>query len=158
MNRGALRAASQRKPATQAKCLVLRNAESEIGGNGGCAEARSDWATGWRGCLIWGIPAVALIVSPQRYRVIVWPVLLTFMGAACILNARRCGRVHCYVTAPFFLLLGVLSLLYGVGVLPLGAHGWPTLSALFLIGSAVLTCVPEWFVGRYRSTERRNQP
>jgi len=123
---------------------------NRIGGNGGCAEAGADWATGLRGCLIWGIPAVALFVSPQRYRVIVWPVLLIFMGAACILNARRCGRVHCYVTAPFFLLLALLSLLYGAGVLPLGAHGWSTLSALFLIGSAVLTCVPEWFVGRYR--------
>jgi hypothetical protein len=137
---------------------VLRNAESEIGGDGSCAEARSDWASGLRGCLIWGIPAGALFVSPQHYLVIVWPVLLTFMGAACILNARRCGRVHCYVTGPFFLLLAVLSLLYGVGVLPLGAHGWSTLSALLLIGSAVLICAPEWFVGRYRSSEPRSQP
>jgi hypothetical protein len=140
------------------KRLVLRNAESEIGGNGGCAEAPSDWARGWRGCLIWGIPAGALFASPQRYLVLVWPVLLTFMGAACILNAGRCGRVHCYVTGPFFLLLAVLSLLYGVGVLPLGAHGWSTLSALLVIGSVVLICVPEWFVGRYRSFERRSQP
>jgi len=140
------------------KRLVLRNAESEIGGNGGCAEARSDWAGGLRGCLIWGIPAAALFASPQRYLVIVWPVLLTFMGATCILNARRCGRVHCYVTGPFFLLLAVLSLLYGVGVLPLGAHGWSTLSALLVIGSVVLICVPEWFLGRYRSSDPRGQP
>jgi hypothetical protein len=137
---------------------VLRDAESEIGGNGGCAEARSDWASGLRGCLIWGIPAVALSASPQRYLAIAWPVLLTFMGAACILNARRCGRVHCYFTGPFFLLVAVLSLLYGVGVLPLGAHGWFTLSALLVIGSAVLICVPEWLIGRYRSSEPRSQP
>jgi hypothetical protein len=132
------------------KRLVSRNAESEIGGAGGC-EHRSDWAGGLRGCLIWGIPAVALFASPQRYLVIVWPVLLTFMSTACILNARRCGRVHCYATGPFFLLLAILSLLYGVGVLPLGAHGWSKLSALLVIGSAVLICVPEWFLGRYRS-------
>ena len=138
--------------------LVLRTAEAEIGGNRACAKARSDWASGLRGCLIWGIPAAALFASPQRYLFVVWPVLLTFMGAACILNARRCGRVHCYVTGPFFLLLAVLSLLYGVGVLPLGAHGWSRLSALLLIGSAVSICVPECFVGRYRSSQPRSQP
>jgi hypothetical protein len=138
--------------------LVLRDAKSEIGVNGGCVEARLDWASGLRGCLIWGIPAVALSASPQRYLVVAWPVLLTFMGAACIVNARRCGRVHCYFTGPFLLLLAVLSLLYGVGVLPLGAHGWSTLSALLVVGSAVLIWVPEWLVGRYRSSKPRSQP
>jgi hypothetical protein len=136
---------------------MLRNAESGIAGHGRCAEARSDWASGLRGCLIWGIPAAALFASPQRYLVIAWPVLLTFMGAACILNARRCGRVHCYLTGPFFLVLAVLSLLYGVGMLPLGAHGWSTLSALLVIGTAVLICLPEWLVGRYRSSGSRRR-
>jgi hypothetical protein len=140
------------------KRLVLRNAETEIGRNGGRVDARSDWASGLRGCLIWGIPAAGLFASPQRYLVIVWPVLLTFMGTACLLNARRCGRVHCYFTGPFFLLLAVLSLLYGLGVLPLGAHGWSTLSALLVIGSVLLICAPEWFAGRYRSSEPRSRP
>jgi hypothetical protein len=64
---------------------------------------RADWAHGVRGCLTWGIPVVLLIISPLRYFVIVWPTLLTFMGVACLLNARSCGRIHCYVTEPFFL-------------------------------------------------------
>jgi len=144
-------------PSDPGKRLMLHNAESGIAGHAGCTEGRSDWASGLRGCLIWGIPAVALFASPQRYLVIAWPVLLTFMGAACILNARRCGRVHCYLTGPFFLLLAVLSLLYGVGMLPLGAHGWSTLSALLVIGSVLLICVPEWLVGRYRTSDRHSR-
>jgi hypothetical protein len=42
------------------------------------------------------------------------------------------------------LLLVDLALLYGMGVLPLDAHGWPTLSAVLIIGTVALVCVPEW--------------
>lgn len=112
----------------------------------------ADWASGVRGCLTFGIPAAILLISPTigtRYLVIVWPALLTFMGVACLLNARRCGRTHCYVTGPFFLILAGVAILYGIGTLPLGARGWSTLSATFAIGGAVLCCVPEWLFGRY---------
>ena len=112
----------------------------------------TDWARGLRAWLTWGIPVAILVISPERYFVIVWPVALTFMGVACLLNARRCGRIHCYATGPFFLLLAILGLLYGVGVLPLGARGWTRLSIALVIGSGVLLCVPEWVFGRYRSS------
>ena len=118
------------------------------------AEARVDWTRGSRGCLFWGIPAAILVISPNRYFVIVWPAVLLFMGVACLLNARRCGRIHCYATGPFFLLLAALGLLYGIGVLPLGARGWSALSLALIVGSAVLICVPEWFLGRYRLRAR----
>jgi len=36
----------------------------------------------------------------------------------------RCGRVHCYFTGPFLLAMSGASILYGAGVLPLGANGW----------------------------------
>ena len=115
---------------------------------------RADWAHGVRGCLTWGIPVVLLIISPVRYFVIVWPTLLTFMGVACLLNARSCGRIHFYVTGPFFLLLAGVGLLYGLGVLPLGVTGWSTLSVALVIGSAVFICVPEGIFGRYRSSSK----
>jgi len=95
-----------------------------------------------------------LLISPVRYFVIVWPTLLTFMGVACLLNARSCGRIHCYVTGPFFLLLAGVGLLYGLGVLPLGVPGWSTLSVALVIGSAVFICVPEWIFGRCRSSSK----
>ncbi|MGH8132290.1 MAG: hypothetical protein ACRETP_03520 [Steroidobacteraceae bacterium] len=117
-------------------------------------ESSADWARSLRGWLTWGIPVAILVISPERYLVIVWPTALTFMGVACLLNARRCGRIHCYATGPFFLLLAILGLLYGIGVLPLGARGWTTLSIALVIGSAVLICVPEWVFGRYRSSSK----
>ena len=120
-----------------------------------CATGRADWAHGIRGCLIWGIPIAILLISPgmgTHYLAIVWPGLLTFMGVTCLLNARQCGRIHCYFTGPFFLVLAGVALLYGVGWLPLGAKGWSTLSAALLIGSGALCCVPEWILGRHRSS------
>jgi hypothetical protein len=71
------------------------------------------------------------------------------MGVACLLNAQRCRRLHCYLTRPFFLLLAVGSLFYGLGVLPLGARGRSTLSLILLVGGLFLLYVPEWLFGRY---------
>ena len=51
----------------------------------------------------------------MQYFVIVWPTVLTSMGVACFLNARRCGRIHCYFTGPLFLVLAGIGLLYGLG-------------------------------------------
>jgi len=41
------------------------------------------------------------------------------------------------------MLLAGLGLLYGLGLLPLGARGWSTLSVALVIGSIMLICVPE---------------
>lgn len=95
-------------------------------------------------------------MSPVQYFAIVWPVVLTFMGVACWLNARRCGRVHCYVTGPFFLLLALVGLLYGLGVVPLGARGWSTLSIVLVVCGVVFIYVPEWLFGRYRGSQVRH--
>jgi hypothetical protein len=96
--------------------VMLRDAGQPIGAEGACVEARADWASGLRGCLTWGVPIAILLATPrvgERYLVIVWTALLKFMGVACWLNARRCGRIHCYVTGPFFLLLTGLATLFG---------------------------------------------
>ncbi len=74
------------------------------------------------------------------------------MGVVCLINARRCGRVHCYVTGPFFLLLAVVALLHGLDVFPLGSNGWRAMLAALVIGGACLTYVPEWLFGRYRTS------
>jgi hypothetical protein len=75
---------------------------------------------------------------------------LTTMGAGCLANALRCGRVHCYLTGPFFLLVAIVALLYGLGVVPLGADGWNILGLLALVGALALWFIPEVFFGRYR--------
>ena len=86
-----------------------------------------DLACGGFSILIWIVPTILLVAAAVVggvYPVIAWPVLLIFMGGACLLNARRCGRLHCFITGPFFLLLAAIALLYGLGILPLGQHGW----------------------------------
>lgn len=138
-------------PPHPGELIMLRNSGQCVGGEGSPVNAlRTDWASGLRGGLIWGIPAALLVVSPVQYFAIVWPIALTFMGVACVLNARRCGRIHCYVAGPFFLLLAVIGLLYGLGVVALGARGWSMLSIALVVGSVVCICVPEWLFGRYR--------
>jgi hypothetical protein len=112
----------------------------------------ADLTRGGRGVLIWGVPIAVLAVSANLgglYPAVAWPLALTFMGAACLVNARHCGRRHCYFTGPYFLLLALLSLLYGLGVLDLGKRGWSWLSVALLVGGVVLICVPEWLFGRY---------
>ena len=46
---------------------------------------------------------------PASFVPIAWPVAFTWMGIACVFNATRCGRMHCYFTGPFFLLLAAVS-------------------------------------------------
>lgn len=121
--------------------------------NASTAESK-DWTRGARGLLTWCLPAAILLVSPvlgERYLVVIWPIVLTFMGSACLLNARRCGRVHCYLTGPFFLLLAAVALLHGLGLVPLGRNGWGRLAEVLVVGSVLLLCGPEWLLGRYRS-------
>lgn len=137
--------------------LILLRDSGESVAEGSCVKApRTDWASGLRGCLIWGTPAAVLIMSPVQYLVIAWPAALTFMGLACLLNARSCGRVHCYVTGPFFLLLALVGFLYGLHVVSLGKRGWSVLSIALVLGSVVFICVPEWLFGRYRAPAIRD--
>lgn len=72
------------------------------------------------------------------------------MGGACLINARRCRRFHCYLTGPYFLVLALTSFLYGIGVIPLGARGWSMLSVALAIGGPFLVYVPQWLFGQYR--------
>src|SRR2546421_2620487 len=58
-------------------------------------------------------------VSPGL-KTVLWTLSLGFMGTICLLNASRCGRIHCYFTGPFFILGAVTSLGYGIGLLPFG--------------------------------------
>jgi hypothetical protein len=105
--------------------------------------------------LLFWLPIIGLVVSGffqigQAWRTGVWVVALAIMGASCVVNALRCGRVHCYVTGPFFLALAIVALLYGIGVIPLGTNGWNLIGGVVLIGALVLCCLPEAFLGRYR--------
>ena len=108
----------------------------------------------WRAFAVFWLPAIAIVVAGSSGfssigRTIVWTVALGTMGAACIANALRCGRVHCYITGPF-LVMALVTLLYGVGVVSLGRNGWNLIGLTILVGAIVLWCLPEMFLGKYR--------
>src|SRR2546426_12403707 len=102
--------------------------------------------------LLWGLPLVAFVagyVVGPIWRTILWTAALSAAGTACLVNAARCGRLHCYLTGPFLLLGAVVTLTYGLGVLPLGPDRWSSIGRVGAVGSCFLCCVPEWIWGKY---------
>lgn len=101
---------------------------------------------------LWRIPEAAFVLAfllPGLLREWVWIVALLWMGGACVVNAIRCGRLHCYVTAPFFL-LGAIALVFYLA----GIFGWPASAPLGIalvegIGGLLLIDLPERAWGRY---------
>lgn len=104
--------------------------------------AAKDWAGNWRSlAVLWGTPAVTMLgalLLDFVPRAIVWTAALTWMGGACIANARRCGRTHCRFTGPFYVLMAALVIAYTAGLVPIGDRGWAILGAMVIVGTAVL--------------------
>ncbi len=117
------------------------------------AATRKDWVGGRKRLIAWDIPTITIVVAAfigGTVQTIIWPVALAWMGVACLVNARRCGRRHCYLTGPFFLLTAVLSLLHGSGVVSFGQHGWLWLGVTIIVGGyGLLWKLPEYLWGTY---------
>src|SRR5215472_11237119 len=112
-------------------------------------ESRDILSSRRRVFVLYWLPAIAIVVAgapaiSNGWRTVVWVVALTIMGAACIVNALRCGRVHCYITGPFFLLMALAALSYGLGILHLGRNGWNLLGLITLIGTWLRKGRPIW--------------
>ncbi len=73
------------------------------------------------------------------------------MGVACLINARRCGRRHCYYKGPFFLLMTIPVALHGFEIIWLGPEGWKWLGVSIGVLGGGLWCGTEAVMGRYRS-------
>jgi len=104
--------------------------------------------------LFYLIPTVAIVATSlggvsEIVVTVVWTLAFAVMGIACVVNALRCGRVHCYFTGPFLLLLAAGSLLHGLGLVSLGPRGWQWLGLVALIGTILFLTVPERLWGRY---------
>ena len=84
--------------------------------------------------------------SWNRVRVWLWVPAFAVMGAGCLANAVRCGRIHCYVTGPLFLLAAVFVALSGWGIVAL--H--PGLFLLVVFGTCCLALCAEILFGKYR--------
>ena len=111
--------------------------------------------------LLWWVPVSLILIGGVSFsigdtvilgtvsRTVLWVLGFAVAGASCLANAIRCGRLHCYFTGPLFLLLSAASLLYGLGLLPLGVHGWNWIGGVALGGTILFMCVLEQVFGKY---------
>jgi len=108
--------------------------------------------------LKYGLPLLVLISSQwwspylggnTLMIALVWSVGLAVMGLACVVNARRCGRVHCHFTGPYMLAFAIAFLIYGSGIYQPAWLSLTQLANLSLWGTGLLWLVTELFFGKY---------
>jgi hypothetical protein len=99
------------------------------------------------GVLLWCLPTVVLVVglSWTMLRPWLWIPAFLIMGVGCLVNASRCGRLHCYITAPIFLLAAVYVALSAVNIVPIR----PGIFLLAVFAVTMLACLAEGPFGRY---------
>lgn len=108
-----------------------------------------DLTRGWTGWLLWRAPLVLIaggLVWPRGLYALWIPAFLV-SGAGCVWNARRCGRLHCHVTGPLYLLAAAYLVLAGTGAVPFEAGTFLVL----VFGAALAAQLAERRLGRYRS-------
>ena len=127
------------------------------------ARDKKDWVGEPRSyALAWGLPSAALLsgifVEPGL-RTGIWTLSLVWMGLACSANAARCGRRHCFLTGPFFLVMAAAVLLHGTGVFWLGQRGWWWLGLTLVVGGyGGLWLLPEKLWGKYTRSGQAGAP
>jgi hypothetical protein len=114
-------------------------------------ETSRDWLASTSSTLLaWWIPRTALLVGlfvPIPARVAIWTVALIWMGAACILNSRRCGRTHCRYTGPYYLAMIVPVL--ALGLISSGIYEWIALGVVIVGGSKLIWWATERAWGKF---------
>src|SRR5262249_33463274 len=107
-------------------------------------QSSRDWLNSPRpSAVAWWIPKAAIVVAlviPPPARTGIWIIALVWMGAACILNSRRCGRTHCRYTGPYYLGMIAPVLVLASGVISVDFYAWFSLAVLVLGGSMII-CV-----------------
>ena len=101
--------------------------------------------------LVYGVPwaAMQLVGNLSHSTLAVastWVAGFTVMGTACMVNALRCGRVHCWFTGPWFLLAAAVTVLRYLEVVEIA---WSTILNAGPLGALLLFFVSEKIWGRY---------
>lgn len=102
--------------------------------------------------LLWGPPNAAIVgglLLDVPVRTVVWIVALIWMGTACLLNARRCGRTHCRFTGPYYLAMIAPVLALGTGLVAADLVGWFVLAMLIVFGSKIIWWASETAWGKF---------
>lgn len=108
-----------------------------------------DLVCGKSAVLLWYLPAFALIIGLNwaAARAWLWIPAFLVMGAACLVNAARCGRLHCFVTGPVYLLAAIYVALAAFGLVPMR----PNIFLLIVVGITICAFVAERPLGTYRN-------
>ena len=116
-------------------------------------QSSRDWLRSPRtNLLAWWIPQAAMLaglIIPVPVRTVIWIIALIWMGTACILNARRCGRTHCRYTGPYYLAMIAPVLVLASGMVSADWYGWLVLGALILGGSKIIWWTTELAWGKF---------
>jgi hypothetical protein len=117
----------------------------------GAAEPSRDWLASTSSSLLaWWIPHAAMLgglFASTPVRAIIWTLALVWMGTACILNSKRCGRTHCRYTGPYYLIMIVPVLAFGLA--SFGIYQWIALGVLIVVGSKLIWWASERAWGRF---------
>jgi hypothetical protein len=118
-----------------------------------------DWLRSPRTSLLaWWIPQAAILAglfAPVAVRTAIWIIALIWMGTACILNAKRCGRTHCRFTGPYYLAMIIPVLALGLGVISLGLSAWVVLGVVIILGGKTIWWTTERAWGKFSEVRRR---
>ena len=104
-------------------------------------------------CLWWGLPiaigvGAGFLHLPFRVGAGLCAVLFVWMATGCLLNARRCHRVHCYISGPVLLLGAIMAGLVAFDALKISPQMFGNgVSAILIL--ALLSFVPEIVWKRY---------
>jgi hypothetical protein len=102
--------------------------------------------------LAWWLPQAGILAGlfcAVPVRAAIWITALIWMGTACILNARRCGRTHCRYTGPYYLAAIVPVLVLALGILSVGFYGWLVLGVFILAGTKIIWWATERAWGKF---------
>lgn len=133
----------------------LKRGSGESGSGTGAPEER-DWLTSAGGkLLIYGVPFAALQLAGNlggfTLATAVPAACFLLVGIACLFNAARSRRLHCYFMGPWCLVAGTLTALYSARVIDLGPHSWDWLVNGGMLGALLIYMTVERIGGRYRA-------
>src|SRR5258706_5709511 len=117
------------------------------------AKSSFDWVDSfYTHVLAWGLPHCAIVAGlfvEVPARAVIWTIALAWMGTACILNARRCGRTHCRFTGPYYIAMIAPVLALGSGIVDVDLLGWLVLAVIILVGSKLIWWATERAWGKF---------
>ena len=117
------------------------------------AKSAVDWVGNARtNILAWWIPKAtiaAALFAPVPVRGAIWIAALIWMGTACILNARRCGRTHCRYTGPYYLTMIVPISLLASGIVTASIYCCFALALFIIAGGWIIWWATERAWGKF---------